>query len=144
MSVIGQHEMQSAARALLGTIPELPDAAHTAWDNRGYEPTTGVPWKKERLVLMDSFRVTDGPIGINRDEYAWMLDLYYPLGSDILARSLADQALRTAFFIGRTVLVRAPWYFYVDGYRMGSTQEDTPNWSFLPVVMRLVINGPAK
>lgn len=144
MSVIAQHEMQAAARAILNTIAQIPDENHTAWDNRGYAPVVGVPWKKERLSMMDSFRVTDGEDGINRDEYAWMLDLYYPLGSDILTRSIADQALRTTFWIGRSVLVRAPWYFYVDGYRMGSAQEELPNWSFLPVVMRLVINGPAK
>lgn len=143
--IIAKHEVQKALRGVLRTIATIPGESATQWENRRYEPVTRQPWKKERLAKMDSFRASHGD-GFNRDEYAYMLDLYYPADSDVPDASTAEQALLSdgAFWIGRTVLVRAPFYVEVTGVRVGPPQDDLPNWYFLPVVIRLLIYGPPK
>lgn len=143
--IIAKHEVQAALRGVLRTITAIPGENQTQWENRTYNPIVGQPWKRERLALMDSFRASHGD-GFNLDTYSYLLDLYYPAGSDIPAPSIAQQALMSdgGLWIGRTAMVRDPYYVEVTGLRVGNPQDDLPNWYFLPVVIRLQIFGPAK
>lgn len=143
--IIAKHEVQKALRGVLRGIAAIPGETQTQWENMPFTATVGVPWKRENLALMDSFRASHGD-GLNRDDYSYMLDLYYPAGRDVPDPSTAQQALLSdgGLWIGRTVQVRDTWYLSVDGLRVGKAQEDLPNWYFLPVAIRLFVFGPPK
>lgn len=90
-------ESSAGGRTLLATLPAL-----RAWENKGFEPTAGIPWAEEEYLPGPSAQVTIGPLGDLEGTPMYAPRVHVPAESGMTASRYADAVLR--LFAPRTAI----------------------------------------
>lgn len=130
------HGIRLALRGLLveADAPPVPAQAQWAWEGRRFDPAPGTPWLRERYVPSGARLIAVGAGGIVRDEWLYMIDLYFPPETPVTTLDEAGDLVMGVFRFGRWV--RGPGFAgTVDVCDRASTQV-RPDWLMVPISVR--------
>ena len=135
---------RAALRQRLLTVPDLP--VGIAWENEGFDPTTGVPWLRETLLPVGSqvasFGGSGASDGLIRDDGLWQITVFWPAGQGTRLVDELVKAIASAFRPGLTgVLTYGGITVHCDRVRIAPALQE-PDWYAKPITVSYHVTRP--